>query len=219
MNASNEELRAVIRYCVLRGLSHQQTLVEMQSGYGDSVPSFNTIRKWSQRFWGGHTCIFDDERNGRPRDVAIAIEIAEYLKKEPFASVRVISDALDKPRESVRRALTEELGLKKFVSRWVPHLLSDSQKQERIILAGNMLKMISQLNGRLGLIITADESWFFHDYSQDGKWTRSREEVEPRPKRTIGTKKTMIVCFWWYKRSSPPGSSSRTRNIKQRLYV
>jgi hypothetical protein len=78
--------------------------------------------------------------------VAIAIEIAEYLKKEPFASVRVISDALDKPRESVRRALTEELGLKKFVSRWVPHLLSDSQKQERIILAGNMLKMISQLN-------------------------------------------------------------------------
>ena len=78
--------------------------------------------------------------------MAIATEISEYLKKDPFASVRVISDALDKPHESVPRALTEELGLKKFVSRWVPHLLSDSQKQERIVLAGNMLKMISQLN-------------------------------------------------------------------------
>ena len=52
-------------------------------------------------------------RAGCQHDETTATMAAEYLENEPFASVRMIFDAINKPRESV---LAEELRLWKFVS-------------------------------------------------------------------------------------------------------
>ena len=52
------------------------------------------------------------------------------------------------------------------------------------------------MHGRLGTVITSDESWLFLDHTPEGKWARSREDVEPRARRTIGSEKVMLVVFW-----------------------
>jgi transposase len=46
--------------------------------YGDSSPSFSTIKKWAAEFKGGRTSLEDDPRKGRPKS-ATTPEITEQV--------------------------------------------------------------------------------------------------------------------------------------------
>ena len=56
-------------------------------------------------------------------------------------------------------ALVRDLGMRKFVSRWVPHELSDRNKADRVELSKGLLTELR--TGDIRDIITGDESWFY----------------------------------------------------------
>jgi hypothetical protein len=45
-------------------------------------------------------------------------------------------------------------------------------------------------------IVIGDESWFLHLYQSDDMFARSRDEVVPRTKATIGAQKVMLAVFF-----------------------
>lgn len=61
------EYRAVIKYLHLKGNTPTQIKTELDVVYGDSVPSFATVKTWAAEFKHGRTSLSDDERSGRQK--------------------------------------------------------------------------------------------------------------------------------------------------------
>ena len=61
---------------------------------------------------------------------------------------------------SVLKILRERLGLRKICARWVPHLLTDGQKQSRVRLASQFIEKYDKCDPRrLEEIVTGNETW------------------------------------------------------------
>ena len=61
------EYRAVIKFFVKEGLMPSEIHSKSIKVYGDSSPSFPTIKKWAAEFKRGRTSLEDDPREGRPK--------------------------------------------------------------------------------------------------------------------------------------------------------
>jgi len=72
------EYRAVINFFVKEGLTPNGIHSKFIKVYGDSSPSFSTIKKWAAEFKRGHTSLDYDPREGRPKS-ATTLEIIEQV--------------------------------------------------------------------------------------------------------------------------------------------
>ena len=69
----------------------------------------------------------------------------------------------------VLKILSERLGLRKICARWVPHLLTDEQKQSWIRLASQVIEKYDKCDPRhLEEIVSGDETWIYH-FKPDSK--------------------------------------------------
>jgi hypothetical protein len=61
-----------------------------------------------------------------------------------------------------------DLGMQKFVRRWIPHDLSEANRRGRVLKANLLLEELQADEGNeFANTITGDESWFFHSYESD----------------------------------------------------
>ena len=64
---------------------------------------------------------------------------------------------------SVLKILRERLGLCKICARWVPHLITDKQKQSRVRLASQVIEKYDKCDPcHLEEIVTGDDTWIYH---------------------------------------------------------
>ena len=61
------EYRAVIKFFVKECLTSNEIQSKFIKVYGDSSPSFSTIKKWAAEFKRGRTSLEDDPGEGRPK--------------------------------------------------------------------------------------------------------------------------------------------------------
>jgi hypothetical protein len=98
--------------------------------------------------------------------------ILATLEDSPFASVRQLSRLTHLPSTIVYRSLTQSLGFVARHLRWLPHALSDVQKDQRVNLSRRLLRMRMQMQMQMQMlevqrdrawydIVTLDESWFY----------------------------------------------------------
>jgi histone-lysine N-methyltransferase SETMAR len=59
--------RAVIKFFVKEGLTPNEVYSKFMKVYGDSSPSFSTIKKCAAEFKRGRTSLEDDPREERPK--------------------------------------------------------------------------------------------------------------------------------------------------------
>ncbi|CAK1604644.1 unnamed protein product [Parnassius mnemosyne] len=59
------EYRAVIKFLFLKGNTLTEIIDELDSVYGDSAPSFTTVKFWVAEF--KRESLGDDKRSGRPK--------------------------------------------------------------------------------------------------------------------------------------------------------
>ena len=72
------EYRAIIKFFVKEGLTPNEIHWKFIKVYGDSFPSFSTIKKWAAEFKLGRTNLESDPREGRPKS-ATTPEITEQV--------------------------------------------------------------------------------------------------------------------------------------------
>jgi hypothetical protein len=74
-------------------------------------------------------------------------------------SVRELAARVQAPKTTVHRPLTSDFGMIKRMAKWVPHTLTESQKEMREDTAYS--NMTAFKNGKLDLdsIIAIDETW------------------------------------------------------------
>ena len=68
MKMDNIEYRTVIKYLFLKGNTPTQIKDELDSVYGDSAPSFTTVKFWPADFKRGRKSLGDDSTFGTSKN-------------------------------------------------------------------------------------------------------------------------------------------------------
>jgi histone-lysine N-methyltransferase SETMAR len=172
--------------------------------YGDSSPSYSTVKEWAKQFRLGRESIEDDPRQGRPAE-AVTDESIKIVKKEVLQDRRLKTKELAArcglSKTSVLRILHERLGMNKISARWVPKLLSAVQKDQRVSCCTTFLTLCE---GRekdvIESIVTGDETMvLYHDPLSKRESMEWHHPGSPRPKKAKvdkSQKKIMASIFW-----------------------
>ena len=139
---------------------------DLQKVYGNGALKYATVCKWVRCFNDGRESIENDPRVGRPVSVLTEKNVAtvkKLIEKDAHYTVQEIEELSGIHSSSVLKILHERLGLRKICTRWVPHLLTDEQKQSRVRLASQVIEKYDKCDPRrLEEIVTGDETWIYH---------------------------------------------------------
>ena len=106
---------------------------DLQKVYGNSALKYATVCKWVCRFTDGRESIENDPRVARPVSVLMEKNVATVktlIEEDAHYTVQEIEELSGIHSSSVLKILRERLELRKICVRWVPHLLTDEQKQK-----------------------------------------------------------------------------------------
>jgi histone-lysine N-methyltransferase SETMAR len=96
----------------------------------------------------------------------------------------MMAEELNLDRKTVRKILTEDLGMRKVSAKMVPRILSDEQKQQRLDVCSVLSHQLPEENNVLDRVITGDESWCFqYDPETKCQSMQWKTSTSPRPKR------------------------------------
>ena len=143
-----------------------ETVQDLHDALLDAFPesnvSYSTVTRELRKGSWSENARHGREKRGRPVDHEFSALIRELLEKEPNLSLRQIGERLGRPASSVSYHLTHVLGFKFKKTRWIPHELTDKQREARVNGAKALLDTIdSAKRNNFHFFVTGDESWFF----------------------------------------------------------
>ena len=172
MDGKISEQRA---YCKIRaqlGFLPKEIHADLQKVYGNDALKYATVCKWVHRFNDGRESTENDPRVGRPVSVFTEKNIATVktlIEEYACYTMQEIEELSGIHSSSVLKILRERLRLRKICVRWVPHLLTDEQKQSGVRLASQVTEKYYKCDPhRLEKIVTGDETWIYH-FQPDSK--------------------------------------------------
>ena len=198
-----QHIRYYIKTRSLLGLNATQIHEELIAAYGDDYVSYPTIVCWLRAFFAGRESLEDNPRSGRPITAGTQDNIdavKDLVDEDPHISIDNIATIVDISRGSVHTILEQHLRLRKISSRWVPHELTQEQRQRRVNICTENLAKFESGAWRLCDVITGDETWVYHrkiESKQRSKaWVAHGESPPTVVRRQMNEKKTMFVVFF-----------------------
>ncbi|CAH1972730.1 unnamed protein product [Acanthoscelides obtectus] len=98
-------------------------------------PHESTISRWYGEFKRERVSLSDDPRVHAPK-TAFTQEnvnaVRQLIIEDRHVTYREIEASLKISKNSIQKNLHEALGVRKLVSRWIPHLLTEEQKAARV---------------------------------------------------------------------------------------
>lgn len=204
MELSRQQYRLLMLYDFKRGLTVSQCHQNLVEAFGDPSPSEHTVKRWFHEFRQGNFTLEDEPRSGRPNEAVTPenIRLVEELIKE-FRNITYeeIEMALGIGSHAVHSILHDHLGVRKLVSRWIPHLLTEEQKQARVDWCRFMIeKFDNGKSNRVYCLITGDETWIYSydpgSKQQSRVWVFGHEQLPTKVIRQRSASKQMVAIFF-----------------------
>lgn len=191
------EQRYVISFFHRRKMNAEQISKTLKETYKGDAYKIDAVKYWIRQLICGRTNLHDSPEREKPKDETITASVQYQIEKNPLLSARDIAKILGISPTTVVDRLTNELGYKNFHTKWVPHLLNNSQKKQRVDMAKEML-IILENDQRQNFvnIITGDESWFMYVYTQNSQWVISKDDLIEKVAKTNMQKKLMVTIFF-----------------------
>ena len=122
------------------------------------------------------------------------------VEQDARLSVKDIASCTGIYEVSVQTIMKKRLDLRKVCARWVPHLLTEEQKTQRLKCARELLKTYKGCNSRvISNLLTGDETWVHMFEPQrradDKQWKREDQKRPCIAKRPISSKKMYALFF------------------------
>lgn len=156
------EIRGYIKCRNVLGIDAKQIFSELCDIYGPQSISMRTVFRWVKAFKDGKVSVKDDARLGRPKTSITKANIAAVkavVEQDARFSVKDIAGGTGISEGSVQTILKQHLQLRKICARWVPHLLSNEQKKQRLKCARELLKTYKNCNSRVIYnLLTGDDA-------------------------------------------------------------
>ena len=163
---------------------------------------YATVCKWVRCFNDGQESIENGPWVGRPVSVLTEKNVASVktlIEEDACYTVQEIEELSGIHSSSVLKILHERLGLHKL---WVPHLLTEEQKQSQVRLASQVIEKYDICDPRrLEEIVTGDETWIYHfqpDSKAKNKVWVSSEGDRPVIARRCKTSNRMLYAIFFH---------------------
>jgi hypothetical protein len=154
----------------------------LQQAYGEECLSRTQCYEWYQRFKSGRTSIEDDPKSGRPSsstgDDHIE-KVRSVIRENRRLTFREVSEEVGICKSSCHTTLTEKLKMHRVAAKFVPRLLTEEQKQNRVTVSQELLDLSSTDENFLKNVITGDETWVY-GYDVETKCNRRSGWENPR---------------------------------------
>lgn len=184
-------------FCYRRDMKAEHIAEIFEEIYGEQAYSIDSIRYWIRQINVGRTNLHDQPAREKPKDDGITVAVKSMIDNNPLFSARQIAKMLGISPSTVIDRLTNVLGYHCYQTKWVPHMLNDVQKQNKVILAKSMLEILhSEQRTHFCNIVTGDESWFLYQYTQSSQWVISKDELINRTIKTNMQRKMFVTIFF-----------------------
>ena len=87
---------------------------------------------WYLEFQHGHTSLSDKSRERRPKTEDNIAAVKQLIIEDRHVTYREIEASLSISGTTVHKILHEALSVRKLVSRWIPHSLTEDHKATRV---------------------------------------------------------------------------------------
>ena len=171
---------------------------------GESAPAYSTVAKWHAEFQRGRLSCDDLHRCGRPAtsvNEETVEKVNELVTGDRRLSVCYIATSVGISTGSVHSILTDNLLMKKVSARWVPRMLSDVQKANRVDASTTLLCLFNENpDNFISRFLTVDETWLHHFDPESKVQSMAWKHVSsppPRKFRVVASpRKVMATVFW-----------------------
>lgn len=209
MELTREAFRAMIYYDYKWGLTYKDSHENLTSVFGALSPSLATVCYWFREFKRGRSDVKDESRPGRPPTAVTpenVIKVEWLIKESRNITHREIQDELKIGSRAVSTILHDHLQVRKVSSRWIPHFLTQEQKDRRVDWCKFMLKKIDKGDSQqVSYIVTSDESCIYSynpfTKQQSTQWVFEEDDLPTKVVRGRSVNKRMVAVF--FRRSGP----------------
>ena len=198
------ELRTYVRNRTLLGVSLKEIYEELKSVHGNVTFSLSTICRWMKKFKSGNLSVENAPYSGTPKSAMTKMNVdavKSMITEDARYTVLDIAKSLGMSSGTVHKILSKELNLQKISTRWVPHLMTEEQKEKRVKLFKNLLKKFKKCDKRkLYNLLTGDETWVYYFEPQrkvdNRMWLKKGSRRPIVAKRSQSAKKVLYSVFF-----------------------
>ncbi|GFO41724.1 hypothetical protein PoB_006822900 [Plakobranchus ocellatus] len=130
--------------------------------YGEGAMSRSRVYQWCTWFGEGRTSLGDEPKSGRPKtstNEENTTRVDKLVRCDRRMKIREIALKLEIPKSTVHEIVHDTLGYRKVSARWVPKMLTEDYKLQRLEISQRLLQRCQQDNrdedtthiGRTGL--------------------------------------------------------------------
>jgi len=156
-----EEQCVCVKFCFKLGKTATETWKMLQQAFRDECMSGMQSLEWYSHFKTGRTSIDEDPRSGRPStsidDVHIDA-VRDLILQNYCLTIGEIAEDVGISFGSCQAILTERLNMHRVAAKFVPCVLTEDQKANRVNISQELLDSVSVEGNFLKTITTDDET-------------------------------------------------------------
>lgn len=191
---SREQQRTMLLYDYKSGLNAGHSERRINQAFGEGTIGHRTAYDWFKKFQRGQFDLKDQPRSGRP-SLIDNDRLCACVESDPHLTSRELAEKFSVSHTAILHHL-EEMGKVSKLDVWVPHQLTDFDRQRRIDACTTLLSKKRRLDW-LNKLVTADEKWcLYSNMTRRRSWTNKGTTAQPQAKADLHQKKLM-VCVWW----------------------
>ncbi|KAG5327048.1 SETMR methyltransferase, partial [Acromyrmex heyeri] len=165
--------------------------------YGSQCLGRTAVFEWHKHFLEGRETL-EDEKSGRPilvRTPEMIEKVRDFVANDRNASLKMMEEALNISRETIRTILHEDLDKTKVCAKFVPHTLRSDQKSARINYSRDIVAPAENNPNFLKSIVTGDETWCFQ-YDPETKRQSAEWKSKNSPQAKKPTDQTITGAYY-----------------------
>ena len=162
--------------------------------------SYDTVRRWKNKFESGVESIKNAPKSGRPKFASrkeIVSKIKEIVEGDARFTVQDIARKVGISLSTVHLILKKHLKVRKIFAIWVSHLLTDEQNRQRVKVAEKLLQMFQTCDKKqFANVVRGDENWVH--YFEPVRKVSNKSWATKHSRRPVIAKRFLSARKVWY---------------------
>lgn len=195
--------RYAIQFCFKLKKTRTETFKMIFEDYGVSAVSRSTCYAWYKQFEEGRASAELKGGPGAPAAKLSEITIntgAAIVREDARITVRQLAAILQISVGSTHHLLSEVLNLSRVCARWIPRLLTDEQRANRVSICQYWQNQVRNDPTWLDNVIMVDKSWIYvydpETKQQSTQWVPKGGAPPKKARANKSAAKAMIITFF-----------------------